>query len=158
MSISDHQQNLQGETPNIQASAVIIAIPIGLIVAIIVPATILSIFVGLGIATGYIDGPKNFDGILASMMLIGIFAMIFGGFQVATFGLLAVLAGLFLKLIRWWSSIIVGFLLGCLPYAPKGLSAFKNTQFTGDFWLMCGMGILGAIGGLSFWLIWRLFK
>lgn len=173
MSISEHQQSLQDKTSNTETAAIVFAIPIGLIAALIVPATVLSIFVGLHIA-GHIDEPKTFDDTLyniqapiGSILFIEIFAIFFGAFQVAFVGVPAVFIGFALNLVRWWSSIIGGFFVGCLPFVAIELISLKNNPYTVDnpfhswsyFWqtgLM--MGALGAIGGFSFWLAWRLFE
>lgn len=85
-----------------------------------------------------------------------------------------------LNAIRWWSTVSVGFVLGCIPvavwawpfrYAELRSSAshwggekMVHTMINGvptlEGWLSYGgvvafMGACGAVGGLGFWLIWR---
>lgn len=78
--------------------------------------------------------------------------------------------------IRWWSSVVVGFLLGGIPVAvlawPLRYSGLKTSASvdgvqtmiagvpTGAGWLQYAgavgfVGLCGAIGGLSFWVVWR---
>jgi hypothetical protein len=48
----------------------------------------------------------------------------------------------YLRVIKWWSSVIAGVIIGALP-------ALKDDSFL--FYVS-----LGAISGFVFWLIWRL--
>lgn len=84
------------------------------------------------------------------------------------------------NVIYWWSSIFAGFILGCIPIGiwtwPLKYPELKTSSSHWDGekmvqtmidgvptmagWVsyMSGvsfMGLFGAIGGLSFWLIWR---
>jgi hypothetical protein len=94
---------------------------------------------------------------------------------VAVFGFPAALIGWRLKLIRRWTCVIVGFFLGSVPGGlflwntySNGSSAANGVQY----WingipttagliqfliLVLTIGLLGALGGLSFWLVWQLF-
>jgi hypothetical protein len=81
--------------------------------------------------------------------------------------------------IRWWTAVIMGFVLGCLPLAidlwPYELGVRSTTShwdgekmvatmidgvptFAG--WLsyvktVSIFGVFGAVSGLAFWLVWR---
>ena len=81
--------------------------------------------------------------------------------------------------VYWWSSTLVGFILGCIPVSvtmwPLRYPELKTTasQWDGERmvqtmidgvptiagWFSYGkavafMGTFGAIGGMSFWLVW----
>ncbi|MEO6967666.1 MAG: hypothetical protein ABI132_04310 [Rhodanobacteraceae bacterium] len=81
-------------------------------------------------------------------------------------------------LVRWWSMGIAGFLVGCLP---TGLAiffwTFNPSQSSAELWDLPtvvahygaptaagwhfvfnragGSGLIGAIGGIAFWLTWQ---
>ena len=82
------------------------------------------------------------------------------------------------KAIRWWSSMLMGFALGCLPIAvdlwPEDDSGVSSSHWDGEKmvatvvngtatlagWIQYGQsvavfGLFGAVGGLAFWLVWR---
>ena len=84
------------------------------------------------------------------------------------------------NIIYWWSSILVGFILGCIRVGiwswPLRYLELKSSSIHWDGekmvqtmidgaptlagWVsyissVSFMGLFGAIGGLSFWLIWR---
>ena len=58
----------------------------------------------------------------------------------------SLLLGIRLHAIRWWSCLLFSFLIGFIPSAWASGASFL------DAW---PMGILGAIGGLTFWLLWH---
>ena len=84
-----------------------------------------------------------------------------------------------MKLVRWWSTVSGGFVLGSIPVAvlawplsysegsssshwdgEKMVDTVINGVVTTAGWLSYAtevvfMGAFGAIGGLSFWLVWR---
>jgi hypothetical protein len=81
--------------------------------------------------------------------------------------------------IRWWSAVIVGFVLGCLPLAIDLWPYEPDVQSTTSHWdgekmvetIIDGVptlagwlsyakavsifGVFGAVSGLAFWLVWR---
>jgi hypothetical protein len=62
-------------------------------------------------------------------------------------GLPLLLIGLKLRAIRWWSVLLVGFVIGYLP------SAWSDNWATPLAYV--SLGALGMIGALSFWLVWH---
>ena len=99
---------------------------------------------------------------------------------VVLFGLPTFLVFSWCKAIRWWSSVAMGFALGCLPvavgswpgdqsYAGSTASHWDGEKMvytmidgvaTFEGWLqyleIVGVfGAFGAVGGLAFWIVWR---
>ena len=78
-------------------------------------------------------------------------------------GIPAAIVGWGLRWITWRSSIIAGFLIGCLPYLlilPFDQSFGPNYPSTGQQILRVvgetlAMGAFGAFEGFLFWLVWR---
>lgn len=75
------------------------------------------------------------------------------------FGLPAFMLGWYFKLIHWWSSMILGFLLPFCFVVLLSLISFgpSNTSFMRSFpneftWLI---SLSGGIAGFAFWLIWK---
>jgi hypothetical protein len=72
------------------------------------------------------------------------------------FGLPAYLLGRRLKLISWWSTMIVGFSIGV---AVALLLEWRSPGFADplrQLLVTCGSyGSVGAISGIAFWLVWR---
>ncbi len=60
-------------------------------------------------------------------------------------GLPLLLIGLRLRALRWWSCVLAAFVIGCVPSLWASASLMEALP----------MGVLGAIGGLTFWLTWR---
>jgi hypothetical protein len=113
--------------------------------------------------------------IIALGLAVGSGALFVSAFHVVILGLPASILGERLKLIRWWSSVVVGFFIGCIPIA--GLQLSSGTQYsmangveyfvdgarTSAGWLQFAefvllFGFLGALGGFAFWLTWRLLS
>ena len=103
------------------------------------------------------------------------------GAHVLFLGVPAFLLMHYFKRIRWWTAVIAGFVLACVPiglwswplrYASSGSSSSHSsggetihTMIDGvptkDGWLeyiygCLFFGFLGALGGVSFWLTWRI--
>ena len=76
-------------------------------------------------------------------------AFIVAGVHVVALGLPAFFIGLRLRAIHWWSCLILGFAIGGLPLElSRDGDGFAWNNFV-------ALGILGAIGGLTFWFLWR---
>jgi hypothetical protein len=78
-------------------------------------------------------------------------AFIVAGVHVVALGLPAFFLGLRLRAIHWWSCVIVAFTIGGLPsemWRTRGDYEFAWNNFV-------VLGMLGAIGGLAFWFLWR---
>lgn len=74
------------------------------------------------------------------------------------FGAPAYLLLYFLGYIRWWSSLIVGFVIGVLTIVIiewAGYSSLRNAfnDLARGNLLVCG--VAGAISAVTFWLVWR---
>jgi len=79
------------------------------------------------------------------------------------------------NIVRWWSTVAVGFVLGAIPIAiytwpvhskgnftasVNGIATVINGVPTQEGWLQYAysfsyMGLLGAMSALAFWLVWR---
>lgn len=69
------------------------------------------------------------------------------------FGLPAFVLGKSLDLIRWWSALIVGFLIGAL-LLTLFIGSIGGVWYQRDAFLLYAGS--GAVGGFVFWLVWRL--
>lgn len=94
------------------------------------------------------------------------------------FGLPAILIGWRLGLIRWWTCIAAGFFLSSIPGGLYLWESTTNARTTSSangiqYWIngapttagliqylgsVLVMGLMGALGGFSFWLIWKFFS
>jgi hypothetical protein len=101
----------------------------------------------------------------ASLLMIFPFPVALG--YVFLFGLPTLLAGWYLRAIRWWSVLIAAFIIAVVPstlsvlFAPIGAG---NTYLWQDLgienlaFVAMGIIIMGFVGlssGLVFWLLWR---
>jgi hypothetical protein len=83
-------------------------------------------------------------------------------------GLPALLIGWYFRAIRWWTTLIVAFLIGAIPATlsvlaspigqPEGTPLWRSTDpadliFAGSSALM--FGLIGLSSGFVFWLLWR---
>jgi hypothetical protein len=147
-------------------------IPCAFLAATFVPALLMIGWY----AYGFFAPPLEDDGYI--WVRIGHFAIICIMTTTAYVLLLGVPAFLLLRwkhAIRWWSSAGAGLLLGALPLAiwawPLRYSQPNSTAFYGGVqivrngvptlagWFQYAsgvgfLGLLGAIGGISFWLVW----
>lgn len=116
----------------------VLSVIIGLIVASVIPATVLA-------SLGPLDGEYHVHSILLSFL-------VFYPFSAAATGLLGLPAFLVLRPFRpghWWSVSIAGSLLGVLVAVILRLPSRPNPH---DFLVD---GPLGAAAALAFWGIWR---
>lgn len=96
----------------------------------------------------------------SAIMMMSIFMYIPVGLLIpATYsfivGIPILVIGWRLNLVRWWSSIIMGFLLG-FPLPILFTLRMANTPVDRQVWADSLMlGLASAISGLAFWLIWR---
>ena len=69
-------------------------------------------------------------------------------------GLPAFILGWYLRAIRWWSTLIVAFIIGAVP---TGIYLYLSPSyiFESNRELIPIMGLFGFSGGLVFWLLWR---
>ena len=97
-----------------------------------------------------------------SVLYLGGAATLCAGVEFVIFGIPTAILGWRLGRITWRSSIIAGFLIGCLPallVLPFDQSFGPNYLFTitGIFTFAgetLAMGVIGAFEGLLFWLVW----
>jgi hypothetical protein len=104
--------------------------------------------------------------VIAIAIFFGFWSLVIAAIHVAVLGFPAAVIGQHLGFIRWWSSTIVGFILGSLPLALSELSTGKAVSsslpgiYTPASWgnfaqRVLFMGFFGAIGGFAFWIVWR---
>jgi hypothetical protein len=98
----------------------------------------------------------------------GILAPMFSLFQIVIFGIPAVLIGWKLKLIRWWTCVIVGFFLASFPWSLFAIlvTIAQNSsrypphleEIVFGVGIFLVLGLCGGIGGFCFWLTLRLLR
>lgn len=113
---------------------------IGFLVAAALPALMLG---ALTLATP--NGPT-----LGMIIGLSPFILIFSALVTGTLGVPAFFLGKRMKLIRWWSASISGFVIGAgasiILQWHSGVASATTTLY----------GTIGMISGFAFWLIWRL--
>jgi hypothetical protein len=88
--------------------------------------------------------------LFAIAFLMGFWALVVAAIHVGIFGLPVAILGQYLKLVRWWSSTLVGFFLGCLPLAGFELLRGKgSSEYAGTIALMID-GVRTTAGWLKF--------
>ncbi len=158
-------------------------IAVGLFAATITPVIAAVVFIPLliMIADYGCEGSKCVG--VGGSLVLGIWSGMCAGpiamFHTLLLGLAAAIIGARVDRIRWWSSSIVGFIIGCIPTSIVVLSDIpldgiqtvidkSSLSFTSAYLMMLlfglgirlviilFMGFLGAVGGLSFWAVWRM--
>ena len=158
-------------------------IAVGLLAATITPVIAAVVFIPLFmmIADYGCQGSKCVG--VGGSLVVGIWSGMCAGpiamFHTLLLGLPAAIIGARVERIRWWSSIIVGFIIGCIPTSIYILSDIplngvqtvidkNDLSFTSAYLMMLlfgfgirlviilFMGFFGAVGGLSFWAVWRM--
>ncbi len=114
-------------------------------IALLVVAAAAAIIVSIAFTISYSRAPEHGD-YLSAAAITFVFAFAFTAAHTFLLGLPLLLIGAWLHLLRWWSCIVAGFLIGFLPSALVSGSSFLES------W---PMGVLGAIGGLIFWPLWN---
>jgi hypothetical protein len=108
-----------------------------------------------------------------ALLLMAASAMLALGFLVSlmyTFllGLPALLVGWYFRAIRWWTTLIMAFLIGAIPPTlsmlaspigqPAGTPIWRSTDPADLIFVASSapmFGLMGLTGGLVFWLLWR---
>lgn len=133
---------------------------VALCAATIVPAIVFTLLILLYFGFASFHEPKvftnktNLGAVIVVIFAGGFLALITAAVHVGILGLPATIIGWNFKIIRWWSSTIVGFFLGGLPITILGLGNFSTREY--QFWqIVFLMGFLGAVGGFTFWLVWQ---
>jgi len=69
-------------------------------------------------------------------------------------GLPAFILGWYFRTIRWWSTLIMAFIIGAVP---TGVYLYRSPSYIieSNRELIVIMGLFGVSGGLVFWLLWR---
>jgi len=78
---------------------------------------------------------------------IGLIVFVVAGIHVVVFGIPAFLLCRLAGIIHWWTPPAAGFAIGVIPLAALG-----------NAWFIPGalfLGLLGASGGFTFWLVYR---
>jgi len=96
-----------------------------------VPAAIFSLFFFL-------------SGSILLIVVVFVLTYLVAGAHVLVLGLPAFWLGQRLQAIRWWTCIIIGFVIGGLPSA-----IWRGSE------LFLWGGLFGACGGFAFWLLWQ---
>ena len=107
-------------------------------VALLISAVVIAIVVAILFAVS----AKQPEGFAIAFL----FAFIFTAAHSFLLGGPLLLLGAWRNAIRWWSCLLIGFLVGFIPSALVTGS---------DFLSAWPMGLFGLIGGLTFWLVWH---
>ena len=122
---------------------------LALLAGAVVPALIVAVVATVSITKA--DAPSSAGSVLLTVLstagITFLFALAFTAAHAFILGLPMVLLGIKLHAIRWWSCILVSFVIGFVPSALVSGSNFMSGAPIG--------GVLGAIGGLTFWLVWH---
>ncbi len=108
------------------------------IVALLITAVATAILVAV-LITVEAGQPQNFA-------IAFLFAFAFTAAYTFLVGGPLLLLGAWRNAIRWWSCLLIGFLVGLVPTALVAGTSLP------DAW---PMGLFGLIGGLVFWLVWH---
>ncbi len=130
----------------------------------------------LALVTFFPISGSGFDlGYLGALLLlfVGASVMLTLGFLLSlmyTFllGLPALLIGWYFRAIRWWTTMIIAFLIGAIPATlsmltapigqPEGTPLWLSTDPADLMWAGSSallFGLIGMSSGLIFWLLWR---
>ncbi len=126
-----------------RALKIFLALLAGAAVPALLVAIVLSISYEKTQRAGVSVGPAELLSAGLSGFLIALF---FTAADAFILGLPLLIIGIKLHLIRWWSCLLVSFLIGLIPFA---------WVFGGFTPGVLPMGALGAMGGLTYWLLWR---
>ncbi len=126
---------------------------VALLAGAFVPALIIALFAALSLAMNRgtdLDAPSTTGAYLAYLLYSAGIAFLFAMFFTAAFafilGLPLALIMMRFRLVRWWSCLLAGFLIGYLP------SLWASWP---DFLGALSLGGIGTIGGLTAWLVWH---
>jgi len=127
---------------------------VALLLGALVPALVVALFSCISLAKtrgADPDAPPNLTAyllyLLSSGAIVFLFAFVFTAAAAFILGLPLALLGIRFRLIRWWSCLLVGFLIGFLPSLWASWPEFMNSLTVG--------GGLGILGGLTSWLVWH---
>ena len=143
----------------------------------IIVLTIGLVIIFLALLTG---GKLQQNGDWAPFIAIIVIILVISSIHVVVLGIPAFIVGWYFNRIRWWTSIVVAFIVGALPTAiflwPLRHPQLQTTSSRWDGekmvqtmiqgvptvagwtdWITAFMvkGLFGVSGGLVFWLIWR---
>ena len=118
-----------------------------------------------GFDLGYLGALALLVAAASVMLLLGYLVALFYTFLL---GLPALLIGWYFRAIRWWTTLIVAFLIGIIPPTlsmlaspigqPAGTPIWQSTDPADLIWVLSSAPLFGLIGlssGLVFWLLWR---
>jgi hypothetical protein len=111
-----------------------------------VPAAPATIFCCLFVLGYHPALPKTVSDALSTWGALFALVYVIAGVHVLVLGVPAFLLGKSLNAIRWWTIMIVSFVIGGVPMATWG-----QTGWLGLIWY----GIFGMTGGFAFSLLWQ---
>ncbi len=120
-----------------------------MVASAVTPALLFSVYFAIVSADRHTD--------LSLAAIVFLVALIVTGAHVLFLGLPLFFLGLRYHAIHWWTVLPASFLVGYSPCtAYLWLESFDATTYI-PFGLLgrCLVGVLGAIGGLTFWLLWH---
>jgi hypothetical protein len=75
--------------------------------------------------------------------------------HIVLLGIPIFILGWYLRAIRWWSTLIMAFIIGAVPTGVYLYLSPSPTMFESNRELIPIMGLFGLSGGAVFWLLWR---
>ncbi len=75
--------------------------------------------------------------------------------QIVFLGIPTFILGWYLRAIRWWSTLIMAFMIGTVPTGVYFYLSPTATVFESNRELIPIMGLFGLSGSVVFWLLWR---
>ena len=86
----------------------------------------------------------------------GAIAFVVAFADLVVLGIPAFFLGMYLRAIRWWTTLLAAFVVGAAPCAiyiwtPSRLGLSLSSYF----YSISAFGLLGLSGGLVFWLLWK---
>lgn len=130
-----------------------VRIAVSLLAAPLGPAVVYAIIVYFNSGPGPIVSRS--DAFHASI-LFGAIAYAVALADTVILGIPAFLLGLYLKAIRWWTTLLAAYLVGAIPYGIGTWTPDRSMESLSSYlYGIIAFGLFGLSGGLVFWLLWR---
>ncbi len=117
----------------------------------VAPAAIICCLVAIAYLASFFSSSSLFGSAPKYGVLFG-YAYLIAGKHVLFLGIPAFLVGLRFNALRWWTCMIIAFLIGFLPIL---LSTWYANKLQYGWQTLLPWGLYGVSGGLTFWLLWR---
>jgi len=129
--------------------AAILRTVVSFLVAAAVPAMIFACF----FVFTYV--PNTLPKAIFGYLIIFAYGLLVAATHIIVLGVPTFLLGIRLRAIRWWSAIIMAFVIGGLPFAISTWPDYFRLGAAKYIYGFSVWGLFGASGGLVFWLLWH---